>query len=1100
MNADDPRLAPLRAEADALCADPRFTTLLRAHWPAFYQPGRRDLCTRIHADDQMLLHSLRHHRDAGASVSQYYNVALQQYHAARQILDATFPPPAGRVEVLDFACGFGRLLRFLVCCDRDLGLHASEIQDDALAFVATEFGVPTIASRLQPEAFDPGRRFDVIWVASLFSHLPEALFRRWLERLHALLTPRGVLCFSVHDEALVPPNEAMPPAGLLFKAHSENADLDADAYGTTYVTEAFVREAIVRAAGGTRPVHRIRKGLAHEQDLYVVAADPARDLSSLAAFRRGPWGWVDERRVDGATLVLRGWAASIDDGALPSVAIRVDGEPYACPTGGWRPDVRDAFADDRLATAGWEFRLPLPPGSTQPWVEVTAHTTRGEAALLYAGWPGGRVPATSDPTHVYRREIDTAQRSSLSVLAALVAPGSHVLDLGTGGGALGRHLHESKGCRVDGVTLSAAERDEALSAYDRLEVLDLEDPAWAERFADRQYDVVICADVLEHLREPEQVLRACRRLLRPDGWLLVSIPNVAYAGMIVELMHGEWRYGREGLLDRTHLRFYTRRSFTRLLEGEGWRVERVEPIELTWYYTEFWTPFDRLPPAVARYLLAQPDASAYQLVFAARRAEAPAGSDATPLAAAVPAPDPSVSVAVFASTLHVASKEPTHPAHRLPALGRIGVEPQTLAFTIPLDAPPPATLRWYAGDRPGFLRLHAMRLLDRRGQPLWQWRADQNGDTPLRASNREQIELGTPAASYVPLLLTGDEPWLDIGIPAGALDPAHGPWRFDVDCGWPLSADYLALLPAPATTSPAGTATQQVPVPALPALEPAVEIVLPVYGGLDAVRRCLASVLDARCRLPWHLTIIDDASPEPEVGRWLREFAGVHPDVTVLTNARNLGFVATVNLGMRLAGRRDVVLLNSDTEVAGDWLDRLHRAAWSDARVGTVTPFSNNATICSFPAFCEDNALPAGHTTATLDRVFAQAHPGHTIDIPTAVGFCMYIRRDCLDDVGAFDAETFGAGYGEENDFCLRASAHGWRHLHALDVFVYHAGATSFSERRHELQRAALEALRRMHPGYEALIHAFVQRDPARPYRETVASLLEAPAPTRADA
>ena len=1084
MTDDDPAFAALQAEARALCADPRWTALLRAHWPDLFPPRpRRALSTRIHPHDQMLLHSLRHHRDASAAVSQYYNVALQQYRAARQIVDVGFAPSAGRVEVLDFACGFGRLLRFLVCCDRDLGLHASEIQPDALAFVADEFGVPTLASSMQPEDFDPGRRFDVVWVASLFSHLPESLFRRWLARLHALLTPRGVLCFSVHDEVLVPPGDAMPPRGLLFKAHSENAELDAAAYGTTYVTEAFVRDAVARALGDARPVQRIRKALAHEQDIYVVAADPGRDLAPLAAFRRGPWGWADERRVDAGTLVLRGWAASIDDGALPAVSIRVDGEAHVCPTGSHRPDVRDAFADDRLANAGWDFVHALPPGRAQPWVEVTAHTARGECALLYAGWPGGRAPsADAGATHVYRRELDPSRRSSLSVLAALVAPGSRVLDLGTGNGALGRHLRQARDCRVDGVTLSAAERDEARDGYDRLEVVDLEDPAWTERFADRCYDVVICADVLEHLREPERVLHACRRLLRDDGWLLASVPNVAYAGMVVSLMHGDWNYGAEGLLDRTHLRFYTRRSFARLLEAEGWRVERVEPIELTWYYTEFWTPFDRLPPAVTRYLLAQPDASAYQLVFAARRAEARAGAgDAA--SAPLPATDPSTHVAVFASALHVDGGAPL----RLPALGRVGAEPQTLAFAIPV-AVAPRTLRWYPADRPGFLRLHAMRLVDRHGQPRWQWRADRDGDALLRAATRQQVDVGTPTPSHVPLLLAGDEPWLDIALPSAALDPAHGPWRFEVDCGWPLSADYLALLPAAATPAPGGADAAAAPAaaPAMPPNDATVEVVLPVHGGLDVVRRCVASVLDATCRQPWHLTIIDDASPGAEVGRWLREFAAIHPEVTVLANARNLGFVATVNLGLRLAGRRDVVLLNSDTEVAGDWIDRLHRAAHGAPRVGTVTPFSNNATICSFPRFCEDNPLPPGHTAASLDRLFAQAHAGQTVGIPTAVGFCMYIRRACLDEVGEFDAQTFGAGYGEENDFCLRATARGWQHLHALDVFVYHAGATSFSERRHELQRAALAAMRRLHPGYEDLIRAFVQRDPARPYREAV--------------
>jgi hypothetical protein len=211
-------------------------------------------------------------------------------------------------------------------------------------------------------------------------------------------------------------------------------------------------------------------------------------------------------------------------------------------------------------------------------------------------------------------------------------------------------------------------------------------------------------------------------------------------------------------------------------------------------------------------------------------------------------------------------------------------------------------------------------------------------------------------AGYVQMLLTDDDPQMDLPVPAQAL-AGSGPWQLEVDCGWPQSADYLALL------------GRQAP---LPAQEAPVEIVLPVYGGLDVLGRCLSSLFAAKCRTPWHLTLINDASPQPEVGPWLRELALKHPEVTVLTNARNLGFVGTVNLGMRLAGRRDVVLLNSDTEVANDWLDRLHRAAWAEPRAGTVTPFSNNATICSHPRFCEDNPMPSGHTTASLDRLFAR--------------------------------------------------------------------------------------------------------------------------------
>jgi GT2 family glycosyltransferase len=246
------------------------------------------------------------------------------------------------------------------------------------------------------------------------------------------------------------------------------------------------------------------------------------------------------------------------------------------------------------------------------------------------------------------------------------------------------------------------------------------------------------------------------------------------------------------------------------------------------------------------------------------------------------------------------------------------------------------------------------------------------------------------------------------------------------------------------------------------------------------------SVLGTTGSARWHMTLIDDASPDQGVRAWLREFARDEPGVTVLENVRNLGFVQTVNLGMRLAGRRDVILLNSDTQVANDWLDRLRAAALARPSVGTVTPFSNNATICSYPQFCVDNTLPPGQDTAAMDRLCAGSNRGQAVEIPTAVGFCMYIRRACLDQVGEFDAANFGKGYGEENDFCLRATALGWKHLHALDVFVYHEGGASFKESRVALQANALAAIRRLHPGYEEMIREFVQQDPARPYREAI--------------
>src|SRR5258708_22359336 len=127
-----------------------------------------------------------------------------------------------------------------------------------------------------------------------------------------------------------------------------------------------------------------------------------------------------------------------------------------------------------------------------------------------------------------------------------------------------------------------------------------------------------------------------------------------------------------------------------------------------------------------------------------------------------------------------------------------------------------------------------------------------------------------------------------------------------------------------------------------------IDVIVPVHRGFAATKRCLDSVLAAGSATPRAVIVIDDATPEPEIARLLDDLA-TGDRITLLRNDANLGFVRSVNRGMALHADRDVVLLNSDTEIAGDWLDRLQRCAYAAADIGTVTPFSNNATICSDP-------------------------------------------------------------------------------------------------------------------------------------------------------
>lgn len=291
----------------------------------------------------------------------------------------------------------------------------------------------------------------------------------------------------------------------------------------------------------------------------------------------------------------------------------------------------------------------------------------------------------------------------------------------------------------------------------------------------------------------------------------------------------------------------------------------------------------------------------------------------------------------------------------------------------------------------------------------------------------------------------------------------------------------------PESARPQAAARRWTP-PAPPAeapLEPAVDVIIPVYKGIRETLSCVESVLAAACRTPREVICILDHPDAPEM-RCALERLAAEGSITLLVNEKNVGFVRTVNRGMALHPSRDVTLLNSDTVVHHDWLDRLREAAWSSPEIGTVTPFSNRATICSYPKFVEDNELPEGCTSGELDAVCGAVNAGEVVDLPTAIGFCMYIRRDCLRETGIFNAEAFGKGYGEENDFCRRAAESGWRNVLAANVFVEHLGSVSFQDSKDKLIKRNLQVLGSLYPYYHAMVQVFLREDPIRKKRRKI--------------
>lgn len=252
--------------------------------------------------------------------------------------------------------------------------------------------------------------------------------------------------------------------------------------------------------------------------------------------------------------------------------------------------------------------------------------------------------ATVPAMHVYHRTLDPDSQTSLAKLARRVRPGSQVLDLGAGPGVLGRYLAETLGCTMDGVEYNPEAAAEAAPWYRHLECADLESLALDETFAGQRYDCIICADILEHLRQPGAVLAQLSGLLAPGGQVLASVPNAAYAGLIAELLAGDFRYRPEGLLDETHLRFFTRASLLRLLEEQGLRSVALDATVMDLHRSEFtghWVAggwAETLSSEVMRALLDRPEALIYQfIVTAVPVAEAGATVEHVPAEAAAAA-------------------------------------------------------------------------------------------------------------------------------------------------------------------------------------------------------------------------------------------------------------------------------------------------------------------------------------------------------------------------------------------------------------------------------------------------------------------------------
>ncbi len=220
-------------------------------------------------------------------------------------------------------------------------------------------------------------------------------------------------------------------------------------------------------------------------------------------------------------------------------------------------------------------------------------------------------------TPKYDTEVDVSNENmSQTLLALLVGEDQAVLDVGCATGYTASVLR-ARGCRVDGIEYDASVAEQAAKQVDRLEVGDVQAMDLVALFGAGSYDAIVFGDVLEHLTQAEAVLRACRPLLRPGGAIVASIPNVAHGAVRLALLQGRFDYTSTGLLDETHVRFFTRESVLSLFAAAGYAVVDVRRTSLGVFETEVDVSEGDYPVEVVDLVLAQPEATTYQFVVRA---------------------------------------------------------------------------------------------------------------------------------------------------------------------------------------------------------------------------------------------------------------------------------------------------------------------------------------------------------------------------------------------------------------------------------------------------------------------------------------------------
>lgn len=689
----------------------------------------------------------------------------------------------------------------------------------------------------------------------------------------------------------------------------------------------------------------------------------------------------------------------------------------------------------------------------------------------------GDTRSSSPPRYDYRLDLSDDNLSHTKLMK-WVGQSKKVLEIGCATGYLTRHMKESLNCRVWCIEIDPAAAQVAEPYAEQMVVGDIESNELLDLLNEKTFDTILLADVIEHLKSPENLLSTLTGRLSADGCLLLSVPNATHGAIALEMLDGNWDYRDIGLLDRTHLRFFDKKNLLDLMDRAGYAVTRLDRCIIHPRDTEFRTRWEAYPKEVTAYIeQANPEFRTYQFIL---KAHAVSGArqpiDSTDEAGITGQGDTvsaesmerlhaeidrlknenSVLADHLAKTATdgagaLREQQRRHDAEKA-AMQQAGQQRLTEA-TEKIEALEAELHAYRSQEKPALMaRISALQHEIDTIRSTFLWRA--------MSAYRDRVERMLPPGSRrregYRLLVRGLEIRADEGFSgvgrriAGRLRPLFvksvGAHADGVDetaeaISGPAEENVLTDTPeAPPATPPAERPASDEADGLLRfpnVTDPAVSIVIPVYNQWAFTRRCLLSLMRVPAGAAFEIIVADNGSTD-ETPAALAEIPGIR----ILRNEENRGFVDACNAAAAMARGRFLLFLNNDTEmVTEQWLEKL------------LKPFERESVgIAGVKLVYPDGRLQEAGGIIFQDASGWNYGNGDDPDKPEysyfksvdyCSGACLMIRRALWEKLGGFDAR-FSPAYYEDTDLCFaaRQTGHDVVFQPAVRV-IHHEGATA---------------------------------------------------------